>query len=209
MNLRRLSALDDEVAREWVAMSVEPGRTYAEAIAEATGLSDQTVYNRRQQWLKDYGVDIEIPCSFYADLLSLGSLSAAQSDQRAALLAAEAGADPEATMRALRSAFAEFDRRRSILGEIADATPSEVKVMTVDPTIDADRFWEGQGARARADDERASRDRKPGSDRSRASGNRGAAHPAARSVKAKGATRGGQNKPGIRGGRVRRARSRR
>jgi hypothetical protein len=207
-DLRGLSALNDDVAREWVAMSVEPGRNYAEAMAEATGLSDQTVYNRRHEWLKQYGIAIEIPYSFYADLLSLGSLSAAQSNQRAALLATEAGADPEVTMRALRSAFAAFDRRRSIIGKIAYAIPREVEVVTIDPTIEVKPLREGQGRLARADKDRVAGSRKR-SDLSRASGNRGAWRAVASSVKAKGATRDSHDKAGIRRNRNPRARSRR
>ena len=74
----------------------------------------------------------------------LGSLSIARPDQRAALLAADT-ADAEALVRALSSAFADFDRRRSLMGEIAGAMPSAVEVKAIDPTIKAERLRQPEG----------------------------------------------------------------
>lgn len=162
-DLRRLSNLEDTVAREWVAMRAEPNKNYASAIAETTGLSDQTVYNRRDKWLREYEVDIAIPRQVYVDLLALGSLSAAQSEQRAALLVADTGADAEATVRALTKAFAEFDRRRSTIGEIADARPRQVKVVKVDPSVEAKLLWEGHERSTRTGHGFGHRDPEPGS----------------------------------------------
>ena len=72
-DLDRLSRLEDKAAVAWREMQAKYGQNYARAIAEATGLSDQTVYDRRQRWRKEFGIDIAIPCPFYGDLLSLGS----------------------------------------------------------------------------------------------------------------------------------------
>ena len=143
-NLDRLSRLEDKVAVAWREPRARPGQNYAKAIVEATGLSDQTVYDRRRAWLDEYEIDIAIPFRFYTDLLSLGSLSMARPDQRAALLAADT-ADAEALVRALSSAFADFDRRRSLMGEIAGATPSAVEVKAIDPTIKAKRLRQPEG----------------------------------------------------------------
>src|SRR5271166_517801 len=81
-NLDRLSSFDDKVAVAWREPRARPGQNYATAIVEATGLSDQTVYDRRRAWLDKYEIDIAIPFRFYTDLLSLGSLSMARPDQR-------------------------------------------------------------------------------------------------------------------------------
>jgi hypothetical protein len=181
-NLDRLSRLKDKVAVAWREMRAKHGHNYARAIAEATGLSDQTVYDRRRTWLKEYGIDIAIPFRFYMDLLSLGSLSMARPHQRAALLAADT-ADQEALVRALSSAFADFDRRRSLMGEIADATPSAVEVKAIHPTIEVKLPRQRQGGSTDAGKGRGTRSGKPVEERSRRTPNRGPTQATPRSRK--------------------------
>jgi hypothetical protein len=181
-NLDRLSRLEDKVAVAWREMRAKPGQNYAKAIAAATGFSDQTVYDRRRTWLKEYGIDITIPVHFYRDLLSLASLSMARPDQRAALLSADT-ADAEALVRALSSAFADFDRRRSLVGEIAGATPSAVEVKAIDPTVEAKRLRQRQDGSPDAGKGRGMRSGKPVEERSRRAPNRGPTQATMRSVK--------------------------
>jgi len=181
-NLDRPSSLEDKVAVAWREPRAEQhGQNYATAIAEATGLSDQTVYDRRRTWLKEYGIDIAIPYRFYADLLSLGSLSTAHPKQRAALLAADT-ADPDALVRALSSAFANFDRRRSLMGEIAGAAPSAVAVKAIDPSVKAKRLPQRQGGSPDAGNGRGTSG-KPVEERSRRTPNRGPTQASTRSGK--------------------------
>ena len=181
-NFESLSRLEDRVAVAWREMRAEQhGLNYATAIAEATGLSDQTVYDRRRAWLKEYGIDIEIPYRFYADLLSLGSLSTAHPKQRAALLAADT-ADPDALVRALSGAFANFDRRRSLMGEIAGAAPSAVAVKAIDPSVKAKRLPQRQGGSPDAGNGRGTSG-KPVEERSRRTPNRGPTQASTRSGK--------------------------
>jgi hypothetical protein len=181
-NLDRLSRVQDTVAVVWREMQAKHGANYAKAIAEAAGLSDQTVYDRRRTWRKEFGIDIAIPFSFYGDLLSLGSLSMAHSDQRTALLAADT-ADAEALVRALTSAFADFDRRRSLMGEIAGGAPSAVEVRAVDPTIEVKLLRQRQGGPTDAGKDRGTRSGKPVEERSRRTPNRGPAQATTRSRK--------------------------
>jgi hypothetical protein len=193
-NLDRLSRLEDKVAVAWREMRAKHGQNYARAIAEATGLSDQTVYDRRRTWRKEFGIDIAIPFRFYMDLLSLGSLSMARPDQRAALLAADT-ADAEALERALSSAFADFDRNRSLMGEIAGATPSAVEVKAIHPTLLRQR----QGGSTDAGKGRGTRSGKPVEERSRRTPNRGPTQATTRSQKNTKNTR--RPSPGVRGSR--------
>jgi hypothetical protein len=166
-----LSRLEDKVAVAWRGVQAKRGENYAKAIAKATSLSDQTVYDRRRAWLKEYGIDIAIPFAFYGDLLSLGSLSTAPSNLRAALLVADT-ADAEAVMRALSSAFADFDRRRSLMGEIVRAMPSPVEVKAIDPTVDAKPLRQRQGGPTDAGKGPGTRSGKPIEERSRRTPNR-------------------------------------
>jgi hypothetical protein len=168
--LDRLSRLQDKAAVAWREMPAKHGENYARAIAEATGLSDQTVYDRRRTWRKEFGIEIAIPFRFYMDLLSLGSLSMAGPDQRAALLAADT-ADGEALVRALSSAFADFDRRRSFMGEIAGATPSAIEVKAIHPTLEV-KLLRRQGGSTDAGKGRGTRSGKPVEERSQRTTNR-------------------------------------
>jgi hypothetical protein len=197
-NLDRLSRLEDKAAVAWRQMAAKKGENYARAIAEATGLSDQTVYDRRLTWRKEFGIDIAIPFSFYRDLLSLGSLSMAHPNQRAALLAADT-ADAEALVRALNSAFADFDRRRSSMGEIAGATPSAVEVKAIHPTIEVKLLRKRQGGSNDAGKGRGTRSGKPVEERSRRTTNRRPTQAAPRSRKNTKNTR--RPSPGVRGSR--------
>jgi len=179
-NLECLSRLEDKVAVAWREMRAGPGQNYAKAIVEATGLSDQTVYDHRRAWLDEYEIDIAIPFRFYADLLSLGSLSMARPNLRAALLAADT-ADPDALVRALSGAFANFDRRRSLMAEIAGATPSAVEVKAIDPTIKAKRLRQPEGRSPDAGNGRGTSG-KPVAHRSERIPNRGPTQATPRSV---------------------------
>ncbi len=126
-------------------------------------------------------IDIAIPYRFYADLLSLGSLSMAGPNLRTALLAADT-ADAETLVRALSGAFANFDRGRSLVGEIAGATPSAVAVKAIYPTVDAKRLRQRQGGSADAGKGRGTSG-KPVAERSGRTPNRGPTQATTRSVK--------------------------
>ena len=141
---------------------------------------------------------IGIPYSFYRDLLSVGPLGMARPDQRAALLAVDT-ADAEALERALSSAFADFDRNRSLMGEIAGATPSAVEVKAIHPTLEVKLLRQRQGGSTGAGKGRGTRSGEPVEERSRRTPNRGPTQATTRSRKN---TRNARRpSPGVRGSR--------
>jgi hypothetical protein len=110
--LHHVVELEHEVARAW-RETVNATRTgWAGSLAEKADVTDETVYARQREWLQAHGIDIWIPYSFYADLLSLGSLSAAEWERRAGIVAAVARDDAKEVLAQVSGAIDDFDEQR-------------------------------------------------------------------------------------------------
>ena len=131
--LNRVVALDDNVAIAWRTTKIVPSVGWGKALAEEADVSDETVYGRRRKWLAAYGVDVSIPYRYYIDLQSLGSLSVAESERRAALIAAVSRDDAKEVLPLLKTALEDFDRqRRHSVGGTVEAPLGEVDVVTIE-----------------------------------------------------------------------------
>jgi hypothetical protein len=109
------------VAKAWRAADGSAGRSWAQALGQAADISDETIYERRRRWLRQYGIDISIPYQFYVDLLSLRSLSATVWARRAAIIAAASSDDAKGLLALLKEALDDFDeQRRDIVGRTVD-----------------------------------------------------------------------------------------
>ena len=64
-----LCALDHEVAAAWREIEDYGGKNWALCLAEAARCSSATVYNCRNEWLEQFGIDIALPHAFYRDML--------------------------------------------------------------------------------------------------------------------------------------------
>jgi hypothetical protein len=111
-DLRRLIALEDNVARAWRRDELAAVGAWAERLAAAAGCSQQTVYARRKKWLAEFGVDIAAAFGLYRDVLFFGPSSLANPAQRLALLRALGERRNAALASILRDAANDFDRQR-------------------------------------------------------------------------------------------------
>jgi hypothetical protein len=71
-NFHALVALEDRVAVAWRAAETVKVGAWAQRLAKDARCSLQTVYTRREEWLRDYGIDIAAPHALYRDLLYFG-----------------------------------------------------------------------------------------------------------------------------------------
>ena len=70
----------------------------------------QTVYSRREEWLRDYGIDIAAPHALYRDLLYFGPPSLTQPEDRSALLTAVRRKEGDDAIGLHEEAARNFDR---------------------------------------------------------------------------------------------------
>ena len=128
-NFHALVALEDKVAVAWrAAETVEVG-AWAKRLAKDAGCSLQTVYTRREEWLRDYGIDIAVPHALYRDLLYFGPPSLTQPKDRSALLAAVRCKEGNDVIRLHKEAARNFDRQRiEIAGKTIGSRPHKMEV---------------------------------------------------------------------------------
>jgi hypothetical protein len=86
--LHDLSTLDDKVALAWREIETSNAGSWAKALAEKAGCSEQTVRGRRKTWLAEYSLDIKASYGLYRDILFFGTQSVTDPKDRAAILSA-------------------------------------------------------------------------------------------------------------------------
>ena len=150
-NFHALAALEDKVAVAWrAAETVEVG-AWAQRLAKDARCCLQTVYTRREEWLRDYGIDIAAPYALYRDLLYFGPPSLTRPDDRSALLTAVRRKEGNDAIRLHEDAARNFDRQRiEIVGKTIGSRLHEMEVKVALKTASALR--EGApAARGRVD----------------------------------------------------------
>jgi hypothetical protein len=139
--LHRLAELEHEVARAWRETLSTTRAGWASSLAEKANVTDQTVYKRQREWLRDHGIDISIPYPFYADLLSLGSLSAAELERRARIVAAAARENEKEVLAQVSGAIDDFAKQRlQLIGNQIGFRLRQVDVVAIEKT------WTNAGA---------------------------------------------------------------
>ena len=129
VNLHRLATLDDPVAAAWRADRANEPRGWAKRLAKAAGCSLPTVYQRRDAWLKEFGIDITVPFAAYRDLLFFGSHSVMPPDQRWAFLSAGQTNWPVDIRNIFAEAAQDFERRRrEIVGRAINRHPLAMEI---------------------------------------------------------------------------------
>lgn len=131
--LKRLVEDNDEIASAWRRTESVTKSNWAKRLASEAGASDQTVYERRKKWLQDCRIDISIPHRYYVDLLSLGSLSVAESEGRAEVIAAIFCDDAKQVLPLLKTMLQDFDQQRSgVVGRTVVAPLAKVDVLPIE-----------------------------------------------------------------------------
>ncbi len=128
-NFHRFVALDDELVAAWRADESAEPRGWVGRLAEKAGCSIQTIYTRRKEWLKDYGIDIMVPCAFYRDLLFFGPPSMTQPQHRNALITAVRKKNGAKAIRLHERAATNFDYwRTKVVGATIRSLPHSMEV---------------------------------------------------------------------------------
>ncbi len=126
-----LCALDHEVAAAWRRIKDYGGENWARGLAKPARCSPATVYNCRNEWLEEFGIDVTLPHAFYRDMLFFAPNSLTEPRVRSAWLHAVRKGDGAAVVRSARHAQAVFNRlRTSVVGSAirADLRRMAVKI---------------------------------------------------------------------------------
>ena len=107
-----LLALNDPVAVAWRSDPTPGAGDWAGRLARIAGCTRSTVYNRRDKWWHDYGIDIAYPLQMYSDILYFGHNSIAKPESITALMVAVDQEDGDETVRLHAEAIAAFERKR-------------------------------------------------------------------------------------------------
>jgi hypothetical protein len=110
--LHRMRGLRDPVAEAWRKVRVETGENWADRLAQAAKCSTSTVYNRRDLWRNEIGIDIEFPPQLVIDVLHFGQASTARPENVGKMLAAVKAEDGEGLLRLYTEALADFEHKR-------------------------------------------------------------------------------------------------
>ena len=107
-----LLALNDPVAVAWRSDPTPGAGNWAGRLAQIAGCSRSTVFNRRDQWRRVYGLDIAFPLQMYSDILYYGHNSLAKPESITALMEAVDQEDGDEVVRLHAGAIADFERKR-------------------------------------------------------------------------------------------------
>ena len=107
-----LLALPDPVAVAWRSDPTPGAGNWAGRLARVAGCTRSTVYNRRDKWRQQYGIDIARPLQMYSDILYFGHNSLAKPDSITALMVAVDQEDGDEAVRLHADAIADFERKR-------------------------------------------------------------------------------------------------
>jgi len=107
-----LLALKDKVAVAWRSDPTPGARNWAGRLARAAGCTRSTVYNRREAWWQEYGIDIARPLQMYSDILYFGHNSIAKPESITALMVAVDQEEGDEAVRLHAEAIAHFERKR-------------------------------------------------------------------------------------------------
>jgi hypothetical protein len=124
-----LCALDHEIAAAWREIEDYGGENWARSLSKAAQCSPATVYNSRNEWLEQFGIDLALPHAFYRDMLFFAPNSLTDPKDRSAWLCAVRMGDGAAMVRSARRAQAVFNRlRTSVVGSAIRADPRRMAV---------------------------------------------------------------------------------
>ena len=107
-----LLALNDKVAVAWRSDPTPGARNWAGRLARAAGCKRSTVYNRREAWWQEYGIDIARPLQMYSDILYFGHNSLAKPESITALMVAVEQEEGDEAVRQHAETIADFERKR-------------------------------------------------------------------------------------------------
>ena len=107
-----LLALTDKVAAAWRSDPKPGAGNWAGRLARVAGCTRSTVYNRRDKWRREYGIDIARPLQMYSDILYYGHNSLAKPESITALMVAVDQEDGDEAVRLHADAIADFERTR-------------------------------------------------------------------------------------------------
>jgi len=110
--LHRMLGVRDPVAVAWRRDGVETRERWAGRLAKAAKCSISTVYNRRDLWRDQLGIDIAFPPQLYSDVLHFGQSSTVRPENVAKMLAAVKSEDGEGLLQLYAEALADFEHKR-------------------------------------------------------------------------------------------------
>jgi hypothetical protein len=107
-----LLALRDKVAAAWRSDPRPGAGNWAGRLARVAGCTRSTVYNRRDKWRREYGIDIARPLQMYSDILYYRHNSLARPASITALMQAVDQEDGDEAVRLHAEGIADFERKR-------------------------------------------------------------------------------------------------
>jgi hypothetical protein len=119
-DFHRLANLKDELAIAWCKDQWNAKENCVKRLAKRSGYGKQTIYNRRNEWIEKYRIDISKPFQFYCDVLFYGPWSVMSQSDRFAFQRAAREGDGLALRRMTNQAADDFDEMRTkIIGKAA------------------------------------------------------------------------------------------
>jgi len=109
-NLKSLVGLDDVVVEAWAQGQTSP--MDIKALAEAAGVSAETVRTRTKELRRKYRIDMRAPRAFYDAMVTLAAIGAMDMEAREALAAALSNHETNKTLELLLKAVKEFEHGR-------------------------------------------------------------------------------------------------
>jgi hypothetical protein len=123
-----LLALNDPVAVAWRSDPTPGVGDWAGRLARIAGCKRSTVYNRRDKWWREYGIDIARPLQLYSDILYFGHNSLARPESITALMAAVDQEDGDEAVRLHAEAIADFGKRVEIVNPALVSRPRAMEL---------------------------------------------------------------------------------
>jgi hypothetical protein len=127
-----LCALDHEIAAAWREIEDYGDENWARSLARAARCSPATVYNYRNKWVEEFGVDLALPYAFYRDMLFFAPSSLTDPEDRSAWLRAVRDGNGTAMVQSARRAQAVFYRLRTSV--VGSAVRTDLRRMAVKVT---------------------------------------------------------------------------
>jgi hypothetical protein len=123
--LRAVEGLSHHVAKAWIKDKSRETKGWAERLAKAAKCSVQSVYERRDEWQKTYGINIEIPHASYRDLDLQPAITLMGDEERRAYHHARKRGNDRARSRVLDQAGEKlFSQMREFVGTPISTPPT-------------------------------------------------------------------------------------
>jgi hypothetical protein len=130
--LRSVEELPHDVAKAWREDKSHEAKGWADRLAKAANCSVQSVYERRDEWQKTYGINIEIPHASYRDLDLQAAITLMEDEERRAYHNARKQGDDRVRSQVLDQAGENlFSQMREFVGVPISTPPTLLRAKVI------------------------------------------------------------------------------